>query len=161
MLKRQSGLSDTGVGVLGALPYAALFLAMLFNGWHSDRSRERYWHCAVPVLIVTVGFLGLLAGPSSVPILLLLLTMVTLGNAYLPAFWAIPTEILSESVAAASVGMINAIGSIAGFAGPYLFGYVNTKSGSFAYGLMLVSVATVAGAALIVRIPRIAGARVR
>jgi MFS transporter, ACS family, tartrate transporter len=154
MLKRQSRLSDASVGVLGALPYAALFAAMLFNGWHSDRSRERYWHAATPVLIATVGFAGLLAEPRSVPVLVLLLSMVTLGSAYLPAFWAIPTEILSESAAAASVGMINAIGSIAGFAGPYLFGYVNAKLGSFRYGLAAMIVSCVAAAALIVRAGR-------
>ena len=158
MLKRQSGLSDASVGVLGALPYLVLLAAMLFNGWHSDRSCERYWHCAVPVLIATVGFAGLLAEPRSVPMLLLLLTMVTLGNAYLPAFWAIPTEILSESAAAASVGLINAIGSVAGFAGPYLFGYVNARAGSFTYGLAVMLIANVAGAALILFVPRSAGA---
>ena len=150
ILKRESGLSDANVGVLGALPYAALMAAMLFNGWHSDKQGERRWHVAVPVLIAAAGFLGLMAKPSSNWMLLTLLTMVTQGSAYLPAFWAIPTEILSESAAAASVGMINAIGSVAGFAGPYLLGYVNAKTGSFTYGLAVMAVSCVAAATIAV-----------
>jgi MFS transporter, ACS family, tartrate transporter len=46
ILKRWSGLSDANVGLLGALPYLAYFLAMVANGWHSDKCRERHWHCA-------------------------------------------------------------------------------------------------------------------
>lgn len=159
MLKRQSGLSDAHVGLLGAIPYLVLLAAMLFNGWHSDKTGERHWHCAVPVLIAALGFLGLAMQPRgvSVSVSVLLFTAVTLGNAYLPAFWAIPTELLSQSAAAASVGMINALGSVAGFAGPYLFGYLITKTGSFSSGLVLMVVLNLVAALLIVLTPRTAG----
>ena len=124
MLKRQSGFSDVNVGLLGAIPYLVLFIAMQVNGWHSDKSRERHWHSAVPLFIAAAGLLGLVTQPRSIPLSLVLFTMVAMGSAYLPAFWAIPTEILSQSAAAVAVGMINAVGSVAGFAGPYLFGYL-------------------------------------
>ncbi len=154
MMKRQSGFSDFNVGLLGALPYAALFFAMLANGWHSDLQRERRWHCAVPSLIAAGGLLGLVAQPRSTPISLLLITLATLGNAYLPALWAMPTEYLSKSAAAAAVGMINAVGSVAGFAGPYLFGYLNTKFGSFSYGLSLLVLSSLAAGLLVLRLPK-------
>jgi nitrate/nitrite transporter NarK len=60
-------------------------------------------------------------------------------------FWAIPTEILSDSTAAVAVGTINALASLAGFAGPYAFGYLRVETGSFAAGfalLMLCAFAT-------------------
>jgi MFS transporter, ACS family, tartrate transporter len=79
---------------------------------------------------------------------------VTVGNAYLPAFWAMPTEFLTKSAAAAAVGMINAVGSIAGFAGPYLFAYLNTKLGSFSYGLALLMLTAFAGGMLVLSIPK-------
>lgn len=154
MLKRQSGFSDLNVGMLGALPYLALFFAMLFNGWHSDKQCERRWHCSVPSLIAAAGLLGLAFQPRSTTLLLVLCTLATLGNAYLPALWAMPTEYLSKSAAAAAVGMINAVGSVAGFAGPYLFGYLNTKLGSFSYGLSVLMVSSLAAALLVLRIPR-------
>ncbi len=40
VLKAQSGFSDVRVGMLGAVPYVVALIAMLFNGWHSDRSRD-------------------------------------------------------------------------------------------------------------------------
>ena len=154
MLKRQSGFSDVRVGLLGAVPYLATFIAMQVNGWHSERSCERRWHSAVPLFIAAAGLLGLVSQPRSIPLSLVLFTMVCMGYAYLPAFWAIPTEILSQSAAAAAVGMINAVGSVAGFAGPYLFGYLNTRTGSFSYGLALMMVSALAGGLLMLRIPR-------
>jgi ACS family tartrate transporter-like MFS transporter len=154
MMKRVTGFSDVRVGALGALPYVGLFLGMLANGWHSDRQLERRWHTAVPVLLSAAGFLGLVIQPRSVSVLLLLFTVATMGNSYLPVLWAMPTEYLSKSAAAAAVGMINAIGSIPGFAGPYLFGYLSTKSGSFRTGLTVLMVTALAGGFLVLYAPK-------
>jgi MFS family permease len=158
MLKRQSGLSDMRVGLLGAVPYLATFIAMQVNGWHSDRNCERRWHSAVPMFIAATGLLGLLSQPRSIPISLVFFTMVCIAFAYLPTFWAIPTEILSQSAAAAAVGMVNSVGSAAGFAGPHLFGYMNNRTGSFSYGLVLMMVSALAGGLLMLCIPRSARA---
>jgi ACS family tartrate transporter-like MFS transporter len=154
MLKRQSGLSDVRVGLLGAAPYLATFVAMQVNGWHSDKRRERRWHSAVPLFIAAAGLTGLISQPGSIPLSVVLFTMVCIAYAYLPTFWAIPTELLSQSAAAAAVGMVNAVGSIAGFAGPYLFGYLNTRTGSFSSGLALMMVSALAGGLLLLCTPR-------
>jgi MFS transporter, ACS family, tartrate transporter len=155
ILKRQSGLSDARVGLLGAVPYVAAFAAMLINGWHSDRNRERRWHTAVPLFLAAAALLGLVTLPNSTALTVVLFTLVTLATAaFLATFWAIPTEILSESTAAAAVGMINAVGSIAGFAGPYVFGYLLGRTGSFSQGLGLMMVSALAGGVLILRTPR-------
>jgi MFS transporter, ACS family, tartrate transporter len=154
MLKHQSGYSDVHVGLLGAVPYLAAFIAMQVNGWHSDKSRERHWHSAVPLLIAAAALLGLISQPRGVALPLVLFTLVGMAFSYLPVFWAIPTEILSQSTAAAVVGMINAVGSAAGFAGPYLFGYLNTRTGSFSYGLALMMISAVAGGILMLCSPR-------
>ena len=154
MLKRQSGFSDVHVGLLGALPYLVAFVAMQVNGWHSDKTLERRWHSAVPFLIAAAGLLGLIAHPPSIAFSLLLFTMVGMSIAFLPVFWAIPTEILGHSAAAAAVGMINAVGSVAGFAGPYLFGYLNTRTGSSSRGLIVMVIASLAGVLLMLCTPR-------
>ena len=65
-----------------------------------------------------------------------------------------PTELLCKSAAAASVGMINAVGSVAGFAGPYLFGYMNSKFGSFSYGLTVLALSSLAAGLLVLRIAK-------
>jgi ACS family tartrate transporter-like MFS transporter len=158
MLKRQSGLSDVNVGLLGALPYLATFIGMQINGWHSDKHLERRWHSAIPLFIAAAGLPGLISQPRSIALSLVFFTMVSMVYAYLPVFWAIPTELLTQSGAAAAVGFINAVGSIAGFAGPYLFGYLNTRTGSFSTGLTLMIVSSLAAALLILRIPKTAPA---
>jgi ACS family tartrate transporter-like MFS transporter len=155
ILKRQSGFSDLRVGMLGAVPYIVAFIAMLFNGWHSDRSRERRWHVAVPLFITAAGLLGFISLPSSTPMAVLLFSIICVFMAFLPAFWAIPTEILSESTAAVAVGMINAIASVAGFAGPYAFGYLHTRTGSLSTGFAVLMVSALAAAALILLTPAV------
>jgi ACS family tartrate transporter-like MFS transporter len=138
VLKAQSGFSDLRVGMLGAVPYALAFVAMLLNGWHSDRSRERRWHAAVPLFITAAGLLCLMSLTSSSLIMIFSFSMACMYMAFLPAFWAIPTEILSESRAAVAVGMINALASVAGFAGPYAFGYLHAETGSFVTGFAVL-----------------------
>jgi len=126
---------------------------MLFNGWHSDRSCERRWHTAVPLFITAAGLLGLIHLPGSTPVTVALFTMVCVFMAFLSSFWAIPTEILSESTAAFAVGMINALASVAGFAGPYAFGYLNTLTGSFSTGFTVLMVSALASGILILLTP--------
>jgi ACS family tartrate transporter-like MFS transporter len=154
ILKRQSGFSDVRVGFMGMVPYMVGLIAMLVNGWHSDKTGERRWHTAVPLFIAATALLGLITVTASTQVSLILFTMLLCVSGFLPVFWAMPSEILSESAAAASVGMINAVGSIAGFAGPFLFGYLNSRTGSYSSGLMVMMVCAIAGGLLVLRVPR-------
>jgi hypothetical protein len=56
------------------------------------------------------------------PLSVVFFSMACLSFVLLPTFWATPTEILSQSAAAAAVEMINAVGSVAGIAALYAFG---------------------------------------
>jgi len=153
ILKRMSGFSDLRVGLLGMLPYVAGLFAMLINGWHSDKTQERRWHSAVPLFIAAAALLGLITLPGSTQMSVALFTMLLCVSGFLPVFWAMPSEILSESAAAAGVGLINAVGSVAGFAGPFAFGYLNSRMGSYSYGLGLMMACAVAGGLLVLRVP--------
>jgi MFS transporter, ACS family, tartrate transporter len=153
ILKRMSGFSDVRVGLMGTLPYVAGLIAMLINGWHSDKTQERRWHSAIPQFIAAVGLLGLITLPASTQMSVTLFSLLLCVSGFLPVFWTMPSEILSESAAAAGVGMINAVGSVAGFAGPFAFGYLNSRMGSYSYGLGLMMVCAVAGGLLVLRVP--------
>jgi len=153
ILKRVSGFSDVRLGLLGTLPYVAGLIAMLINGWHSDKTQERRWHSAIPQFIAAVALLGLITLPASTQMSVTLFTLLLCVSGFLPVFWTMPSEILSESAAAAGVGMINAVGSVAGFAGPFAFGYLNSRMGSYSYGLGLMMVCAVAGGLLVLRVP--------
>ena len=153
ILKNQSGFSVLQVGLLGAVPYVVALFAMLFNGWHSDKDRERRWHAAVPLFIAATGFLCLISLPSSNVMTVLLLSFICMAMAFLPVFWAIPTEILSDSKAAVAVGTINALASLAGFAGPYAFGYFRAETGSFVAGFVLLMFCAIAAGILMLLTP--------
>lgn len=154
MLKRESSLSTQLVGLVGMIPYAIMFVAMIVNGLDSDRRMERRWHAAVPMFVAALGALALITQVRSLPLLVLFFTMIACSNAFLSAFWAIPTTLLSRSAAAAAVGLINAIASIAGFASPYLLGYLSTRTGSFSAGMATIAAAGVAAGLLVFCVPK-------
>lgn len=89
----------------------------------------------------------------------LLLTMgcFTIGaagmKAYMPAFWSLPSLFLTASAAAGSIGMINSIGNLGGFLGPFVLGYVKTHVGSYDYGLYFIAATSLLSAALIAFLP--------
>jgi len=153
MLKRMAGVSDLRLGLLGAVPFIACFLAMQVNGWHSDRQRERKLHAAVPLLISVCGWIGLSLGPQSLGITIVLFTMVAVGIASISVFFSMPTELLSQSAAAAAVGIISTLGNISSFVSPYLFAYLKTRTGSFTAPLWAVAVVALTGAILTLSVP--------
>ena len=153
ILQNQSGFSDLQVGLFGAVPYLLALFAMLFNGWHSDKRRERRWHAAYPLFIGAAGFLCLISLPSSNLLTVLLLSVICVPMAFLPVFWAIPTEILTDSKAAVVVGTINALASLAGFAGPYAFGYLRAATGSFVAGFVVLMFCALAAGILMLLTP--------
>jgi ACS family tartrate transporter-like MFS transporter len=153
ILKRWTGISDARIGWLGAIPYVVCLAAMVFNGWHSDRHRERRLHSAIPVLLGTIPLLALLAMPRSIGLIIALFSMLVVIQAFLPTFWALVTESLCKTEAATAVGFINAVGSIAGFAGPYAFGYLANRTGSFSAGLTTMLISCAISGLLLLRVP--------
>jgi ACS family tartrate transporter-like MFS transporter len=153
MLKRMAGVSDVRLGLLGAVPFAVCFVAMQVNGWHSDRQRERKWHATVPLLIAVCGWIGLALGTQSLGTAMVMFTMVAVGTASISVFFSMPTELLSQSAAAAAVGIISTMGNISSFLSPYLFAYVTTRTGSFTAALWAVAVVALLGGLLTLSVP--------
>ncbi len=137
ILKRLSGKSDFKVTLLAALPYVAAFVTQQVNGWHSDRTQERRWHAAIPVFVCGLA-LGLAVVYRSNLTMSVGLFVLAGGSFYgfQPVFWAVPTLFLSESAAAASIGLINAVGNLGGFVGPMVIGYLANRTHSFSPGLL-------------------------
>lgn len=153
LLKRQTGLSDMRVGLLLAIPYGLLLGVMLFNGWDSDRRLERRWHAAIPLLLAALGALGLMVFPPSLAITLCMFSLMIVELAMLPVFWAIPTEILSDTAAAGALGLASTIANIAGFFGPSAFGYLHTQTRSLTNGYAAMAVCWAASGMLMLMIP--------
>jgi nitrate/nitrite transporter NarK len=91
---------------------------------HSDRTRERYWHAAVPYFLGGISFFLVVVSGSHLALALLFLTVVgaRVSAGHGPV-WALVSALFSESPAATSFGFINAVGNLGGFVGPFLMGY--------------------------------------
>jgi ACS family tartrate transporter-like MFS transporter len=139
-VKRLSGFSTWTVTSLLLIPALMGIAGMLINGWHSDRTAERHWHSAIPLLAAGLmfGLLTVFRHEVRLAIACLLLGSGFL-YAYYPAFWAIPTMMLSEAAAAATFGLINSIGQLGGLAGNYTIGYLNDRTHSVAASFAFIA----------------------
>ncbi|HEV2964201.1 MAG TPA: MFS transporter [Candidatus Angelobacter sp.] len=150
IIKKLSGFSNRSVSLLSALPYCVGLAAILLVGWSSDRTGERRWHTACSMMVAGIG---LALGVVSQNFPLMTISMFSVAAAgiygYLPGFWSLPTSFLTGTVAAASIGMINSIGNLGGFAGPYIVGYLNRTTHSFSTGVIYLSLSAMAAATLV------------
>lgn len=148
-VKGSSVIWQTSVSVL---PYICMLFGMLYNGPASDRRRERRWHTAVPILLTGVGFtLCVLAG-DNLGLMVFALCLSGAAPSAWPAFWPLPSAHLTGAAAAAAVGLINSVGNLGGFLGPYVVGYLKTSTGSFKAPLLFMAVCALIAGLLATRI---------
>jgi MFS transporter, ACS family, tartrate transporter len=144
---KMKGTSVVTQTIITSLPYAFGLVAMLINSARSDRTGERRWHTALPMLLGGIGLaLAILSGDT----LALVVTFFCLAgiglHAYLPVFWTWPTKFMAASVAATAIGLINSFGNLGGYVGPKVVGYLSDKTGSYVSGLwFLVACILIAG----------------
>jgi nitrate/nitrite transporter NarK len=97
-----------------------------------------------------VGFLASALAGDSVALGVATLCVAAAGtHGYMPGFWSMPGALLTGSAAAASVGLINSVGNLGGFVGPYVVGYVTQRTGSSAGGMLLLAGSAVAASAIV------------
>jgi len=112
--------------VLGAV-------VMVLVSRSSDRKLERRYHASIPVMVGGIALLlmGVFHSPVAIVALLSLLAIGAYG--WCAPFFALPCEFLTGSAVAAGVALINSIGNIGGFIGPYAIGVVSGWTGGI-YG---------------------------
>ena len=137
-------------GVINAVPYVFAAAAMVWWGRHSDHSGERPRHVAIAY---SVGAAGLIATALMTdPVLTMgMLVVAAMGQASTgPTFWTLPTAMLSGTAAAGGIALINALGNLGGFFGPYLFGLIkDATGGSCMYGLMVIALGQIMSASIV------------
>src|ERR1700751_445331 len=133
------GLSTFMTTIVSAVPYAVGTFAMVWFGLRSDRVAERRFHTAIPLFIAAAGIAGstVLDDPT-----LKMISFCVAGFgifACLPVFWTLPTAFLSGAAAVAGIAVVNSIGNLAGFAGPFAMGWIKDHTGSYTGGLLLLA----------------------
>lgn len=140
------GFSTGQIGLILIVPYGLSALAMLAWGRHSDMSRERMLHVAASAFLGGAGLLASVHAPS--PLLAIAaITAASIGiYSLLGPFWAVPPLFLRGTAAAAGIALINSIGNLGGFVGPYLVGWIKGTTGSFTAGFeVLAAIVALAG----------------
>lgn len=146
-----TNLSNQAVGVLVMVPYVFAFFAMYFIGRHSDRTGERRGHAVAGLLTGAVGLVGsVFLADISVPVSMVFFTIAVMGiyGAFGP-FWSIPSSFLAATAAAGAIAMINSIGNLGGFIGPYAMGTIHDATGSFTGGILFLVICLLAAAGLL------------
>jgi MFS transporter, ACS family, tartrate transporter len=136
----RAGIAAANVGNAVAIPYAVAAIGMVWWSRRSDRMKERVWHIAAASL---TACLGLAASAWLVNSPLLSVVAISIGAAgtlaVLPLFWTLPAAILDGAAAAGAFALINALGNVGGFAGPFVIGWIKDATGSFTWGLLAVA----------------------
>jgi len=139
LIIRGLGFSVFHVGLLLAIPNLIAVVGMVLWSRNSDRTGERYWHAAIACLIAAVGMAVVAGAGSSATLAITGLSLTAFGvSAAKPPLWILPTTFFAGTAAAASIGLINSLGTLGGFAGPYMIGATHGAGGTFSRGLYLV-----------------------
>ena len=143
------GLTNAQTGFVTAIPYVFGTIAMILWARHSDASRERVLHVGAPLLLTALA----LAASSYIndpAMTMVVLTVAAIGVfCTFGVFWTLPTAWLSGTAAAGAIALINSIGNLAGFGGPYLIGWVKETTGNTSTGLLVLAVLPLIGGLLV------------
>lgn len=147
LIKRMSGLSNFHTAIVSALPYLAGALWMVIIGISSDKREERKWHIAISGFIGAIGMI-LIIFVSHTVLLTLVISLGVMGIiGTLGPFWALPGTLL-RGRAAGGIALVNSMGNLGGFFGPYLIGIGKSLTQNFDGGLVFISIILVIGGIL-------------
>jgi ACS family tartrate transporter-like MFS transporter len=151
------GLTNMMTGLVSSVPYIIGIIGLLAWGWSSDRSNERRWHL---ITASTFGALGLAFAAWSGASYWALIGMsaATVGiYGSRAAFWPMPSIFLTGTAAAGAIALINAVGNLGGYFGPFIVGWIKDSTGHFEAGLYFLAACSLACAVITLVAARAAG----
>ena len=148
--------SPFGIGLLASIPFLVGAVSMVAVGRASDLSGERRWHLAISAMVGAGGLM--MAAMVESPVLSMLALSIAAAGIWgtFGPFWAMPPECLSGAAAAGAIALINSVGNLGGFAGPYIIGIVKEQTQSFAGGMLAMALSLAIGGLLALALPRAA-----
>ena len=151
IVDKVNGLSEVGKGFVTAIPYAVAIVGMVVIPRHSDRTGERKGHVTLCLLVAAAAFaISTVVSPVAAVGALAVGLFFLLGVH--GVFWTMPAALLGGTAAAAGIAMINSLGNLGGFAGPYFVGLLKDATGSTDGGLIGLAAILVVGAFVATRV---------
>ena len=153
---KELGYTDlVEIGFISAIPFGTAGVVMVLVARRADLRNERRWHMVIPALLGAAGLLGSV-GLANHPVwAVVALTVGACGVlSTIPQTWSIATALLGGSAAAAGIAIINSVGNLSGFAGPYAIGWLKDLSGSTEPGIIIIALFQGLGAAGVIALTR-------
>ncbi|NIL18325.1 MFS transporter [Pseudomonas sp. AN3A02] len=147
-LIKQFGGSDLTTGFVSAVPYIFGIIGLLIVPRSSDRLNDRYGHLAV---LYVLGAIGLFFSAwLTVPLWqLAALCLVAFALFSCTAvFWTLPGRFFAGASAAAGIALINSVGNLGGYIGPFVIGALKEYTGNLASGLYFLACVMLFGVVL-------------
>src|SRR5476649_1029321 len=145
-LVKSFGLTNFQTGLVNAVPFGIAAVWMILWGRSSDRTGERVWHNALPLMWMVLALLGTFYVVHNLWLMMALLTLIAAGTyASKGPFWALSSEWVGTAVAAAALAQINALGNLSGFFFNYMIGYIKDETGSFPLAMLPIAVVATLG----------------
>jgi MFS transporter, ACS family, tartrate transporter len=156
VIRSLSGLSYFTTGVVAVVPFLVTTIVMVLVGMHSDRTRERRWHTAIPAFVAAAALVAAGYGTSTAVVVACIGIGLAGAESMVGPFWAMATTQMAGLSAAAGIAVINSLANLGGYFGPDIIGLFRTANGGFRGGLLAIglTVAISGGTALIVGKPR-------
>ena len=156
LVKTTTGGSSVLVGLVTAIPYLFAIAALWLNARSADRNGRYSIHVLAAMVLgsVTLVLSVALGRYAALSIFLVSLAMAgALG--YDGPFWASASRVMPAALAGGAMGLINALGNLGGFVGPYIGGYLQDASGgSFLSTSIVLAVALLAAGLVMITLRR-------
>jgi MFS family permease len=148
---RDAGVADTfTIGLLTAIPYACGGVVMVLNSRHASRTREYRYHGVVPAVLGGLSLIASAYFAHNIPVSMVFLTISACGiMGLMPIVWSYPGRVLSDTAAAAGIGLINSVGSLSGITGAMISGLALSMTGSVNNGTYVLGLSLLVSAGLI------------
>jgi MFS transporter, ACS family, tartrate transporter len=154
IIERIGDIEGIELGLLAGIPMAVGSVGLVLIGRRSDRDGDRRRWVVIGMLLGAAGLGATALLPAeAAPLSLGLCAFGLLGA--VPAFWAMPTSLLTGRPAAGGIALINTIGVTGGIFGPVVVGAAK-DAGSLEAGLGALAAVLLAGALLASRLPFVA-----
>lgn len=133
VVKTITGGQSIEVGLVTAIPYVLAIIALWFNGRAADRSGRYSTHVLLSMAIGAVALVLSVGTGHHMPVLAIVFISIAVAGAlaYDGPFWASSSRVMTIAMAGAAMGLINAVGNLGGFVGPYVGGFLQDLTGSF------------------------------
>ena len=136
---KQLGHSNLMTGVLTAIPYTVGVVGLLAWGHSSDKNNERRWHLIAALTVSALGLIGLAWVGTSYWALLAMSVVAVGAYGSRPSFWPLPSMFLTGAAAASGIALINSLGNLGGYVGPFIVGWLRQSSGGFDLALYFLA----------------------